>query len=438
MLPCIVKLSECYIGKKFEKLTIKKIVKEDKYWVCYCDCDCGTKNKRVLMTNIKEGHTTSCGCNKAIKTPQWDIEDIKKSIYEIYGDEFKVLDKQYVNARTPMSFKHRICGEITQSSFDNFKNKNNSHCRFCLGLIIKKGVNDLWTLRPDIGMLLQDKNVGYKYGINSQIKTYFICPSCKAVNYKTIATVTRNGLCCDSCNDNISYPNKFIYHLLMSLNENFEREKRFDWCKNKPFDIYIENKKIIIEMDGGIGHGNRSFGKNWRNPTYGNDFYKDEKAKEMGIKVIRIDCDYPEGQRFEYIKNSILKSEISKIYNLSNINWMDIDIKAQKNLFLQTINDLNYGMYICDVAKKYDISTTTVGRYLKRGKELGLYKKTYKKKYIHNHDKPVNMFDKSKNQIKRFKNITDAANYIGLSVSAISNCCNGKTKTSGGYIWEFD
>lgn len=432
-----MKLSECYVGLKFEKLTVQKIVKEDKYWVCYCDCDCGTKNKRILMTNIREGHTTSCGCNRAIKTPNWNINDVKNQIYELYGDEYEVLDEEYINARTSMRFRHKKCGEIFTSSFDNMKNKDNSHCRFCLGLIIKRGVNDLWTLRPDVASMLQDKNIGYKYGVNNQYKTNFVCPDCSSINYKSIATVTKNGLCCDACSDNISYPNKFIYHLLKSLGESFEREKIFEWCKGKLFDAYVKSKNLIIEMDGGLGHGNRGFGKNWREPEYGNDFYKDLTATEQGIQVIRIDCDYPHNERFNYIKNNIINSELSQIYDFTNINWEEIDIKSQSNIFLQVVDDLKDGMYICDIAKKYDISDCTVGRYLKRAKELGLYKGTYKKKHIYNNNKPVEMFDKTNNKIKTFKTITDASEYIGVSVSAISNCCKGKSKSSGGFVWRF-
>lgn len=432
-----MKLSECYVGLKFEKLTIKKIVRENKFWVCYCDCECGTKNKRILMSNIKEGHTTSCGCGRAIKIPNWNIEDIKKQVFSLYGDEFEVLEKEYINARKPMKFKHKNCGKIFTTSFDNMKNKNGTHCRACLGLVITKGLNDLWTARPDVASMLENKNDGYKFGVGSSQKTNFICPNCLSINYKSIATVTQNGLCCNACSDNISYPNKFIYHLLKILNETFEREKFFEWCKNKPFDIYIENKNLIIEMDGGIGHGNRGFGKNWREPQYGNDDYKDKITKERGIKVIRIDCDYPQNDRFEYIKENIIHSELSNIYDFSKVDWDEIDVMAQKNIFLQIVEDLKSGMYKCDIAKKYSISTSTVGRYFKRATEIGLCEREYKKKHIYNTNKPVDMFDKNNQRISNFPTLTDAANFVGVSVSAISNCCKGKSKTSGGYIWRY-
>ena len=39
--------------------------------------------------------------------------------------------------------------------------------------------------------------------------------------------------------------------------------------------------------------------------------------------------------------------------------------------------------------------------------------------------------------IERYSSITEAAKSVGILHSSISSCCNGKTKTSGGYVWRF-
>ena len=53
---------EKYIGKKYGKLTIKKITREKgKKAIAECECECGGK-KRTQFTNIKYGRTFSCGC----------------------------------------------------------------------------------------------------------------------------------------------------------------------------------------------------------------------------------------------------------------------------------------------------------------------------------------------------------------------------------------
>lgn len=51
--------------------------------------------------------------------------------------------------------------------------------------------------------------------------------------------------------------------------------------------------------------------------------------------------------------------------------------------------------------------------------------------------KKVNQYDKEGNFIKTFDSITKAAYEVGCVVSAISNCCLGRTKTAMGYQWRF-
>ena len=51
--------------------------------------------------------------------------------------------------------------------------------------------------------------------------------------------------------------------------------------------------------------------------------------------------------------------------------------------------------------------------------------------------KAVNQYTKDGNFIKTFDTITEAAEELKCSVSAISNCCLGRTKTSQGFRWSF-
>lgn len=52
--------------------------------------------------------------------------------------------------------------------------------------------------------------------------------------------------------------------------------------------------------------------------------------------------------------------------------------------------------------------------------------------------KPVLMFDKNLNFIKRFNSVSEAAGYINKNIAAISECCNGKRKSAYKYIWVFE
>lgn len=47
-------------GKRFGRLTVKSYLGVSK-WLCECDCG---RETAVFSTNLKHGHTTSCGCAK--------------------------------------------------------------------------------------------------------------------------------------------------------------------------------------------------------------------------------------------------------------------------------------------------------------------------------------------------------------------------------------
>ena len=49
----------------------------------------------------------------------------------------------------------------------------------------------------------------------------------------------------------------------------------------------------------------------------------------------------------------------------------------------------------------------------------------------------VIQFDKKGNLIKEWKSIAEAEKYFGVKTSHISECCNGKYKTTMGYIWRY-
>ena len=53
------------------------------------------------------------------------------------------------------------------------------------------------------------------------------------------------------------------------------------------------------------------------------DKTKDKLAMENGFTVIRIDVDYPNYDRFDFIKTSIMSSPFPSIYNIYNINFKE-------------------------------------------------------------------------------------------------------------------
>ena len=60
-----------------------------------------------------------------------------------------------------------------------------------------------------------------------------------------------------------------------------------------------------------------------------------------------------------------------------------------------------------------------------------------KQRYGQPHSKMVVQLDVSGKELHVWNTMSEAARYVGASVQAISNCCNGKAKTSCGFIWKF-
>lgn len=185
--------------------------------------------------------------------------------------------------------------------------------------------------------MLLDETDSHKYSHGSHQKTYFVCPNCGNIVYYAISKVCMYGYVpCKKCSDKISYPNKFMYNLLEQLKVSFETEYSPSWIKPKKYDFYVPDLNLVIEMDGALGHGH----KNKMNGDDGSrslkiDKYKDEMARKMGLDIVRIDCFVSDS---DFIKDNILKSKISELLDLSNIDFS----LCHKNAIS------SYKMKVCD------------------------------------------------------------------------------------------
>ena len=61
----------------------------------------------------------------------------------------------------------------------------------------------------------------------------------------------------------------------------------------------------------------------------------------------------------------------------------------------------------------------------------------HKRKIGDGNSKPIEMYSKNGEFIKRFNSATEAELELGISHSHISQCCHNKRETTGGYVWKF-
>lgn len=250
---------------------------------------------------------------------------------------------------------------------------------------IKPGVNDLWSTRPDIACCLCNYDDGFIYGQYSNKKVGFMCDRCgRYLGEKNISSVSSIGLSCKYCSDGISYPNKLMSNLLESLNISFYPEHFFDWCvfpkyddKTKTssgiYDFVIDDLKLIIEMDGGLGHGHNVHGKSRYSidESMYRDNQKDLLALSHGYTVVRIDCNYNSNNKIELCRDNII-NKLSYWFDLSCVDWAEINRRTANSYLLQSINLYNDGYEPLDISKLLNRDYTTILDYLHRGTELGM------------------------------------------------------------------
>lgn len=255
---------------------------------------------------------------------------------------------------------------------NNVAKKNGTRCPYCSGNKILKGFNDLWTTHPEIADCLVDKSIGYQISYAGHTKHDFICPKCGCIiKNSLVRDVVRYGIICPCCSDGISYPERFVSNILRQLKICYKHDSTFDWSELKRYDFYIEDLSLIIETHGNQHYdGNKQFYDTIENQQ-ANDQYKMELAISNGVKnYIALDCRESDAN---FIKSSILNSDLVKFFDLSLIDWEKCALDSCKSNVVMACDLWNNGI---QSAKKISeimcLTRTTIINYLNRGAKYGI------------------------------------------------------------------
>jgi hypothetical protein len=126
------------VGKRFGRLTVISKGERDRYskmhWLCKCDCGNETM---VCVSNLKSGHTTSCGCFRN-ETSSSNINHARK---------FRTPPKEDANLNTVYGIYKRtsklrdLCFELTKNEFENLIIQNCHYCDRKPSNIMNRGNN---------------------------------------------------------------------------------------------------------------------------------------------------------------------------------------------------------------------------------------------------------------------------------------------------------
>ena len=252
-------------------------------------------------------------------------------------------------------------------------------CPFCAGNAVLKGYNDLWTTNPEIAQMLKNPSIGYEISRGSNREVDWLCPNCNTVKTSSPHQVFEHGIACPRCSDGISYPNRLVVALLSQLHiDGFIREWSPEWVGRCRYDVYFihNNQEYIVEMDGGLGHGGLDISTQERDVRgLERDIFKDEQASLHNIEVIHIDCRYEQKNihnRFKYIKDSILDSRLSHLFDLSVVDWDRCNKEATKSMHMIAARQYDAGKGIKEISEELHVHYSTVYNWLKRLGSEGL------------------------------------------------------------------
>jgi hypothetical protein len=169
--------------------------------------------------------------------------------------------------------------------------------------------------------------------------------------------------------------------------------------------------------------------------------------------MIRIDCDYVHThKRFSYIKENILNSEISNIFDLSCVDWEDANLNAMHSLVADVARLWEDGFCVADIEKVLPIERHTIREYLKiagehnmcsYNKETAIQRRIESVKSrssqscskpvcIYSHNELIGVFPSAQELSRKSVDVCG----VFLNQSPIIAVCRGRKKEYKGYTFK--
>ena len=246
------------------------------------------------------------------------------------------------------------------------------------------------------------------------------CPNCGRIKNISPANLVDYGFGC-MCGDGQSFPNKFIYNVLLQLGINVEPEYSPPWASPLRYDDYLIDYNILIE-----NHGIQHYEESPRTTRtlkeeQDNDMLKYNLAKQNGVcDYIIIDC---KRTTLDWIKKSIMQSKLPEILHFSetDIDWIKALQYATHSLIKTSAEMFNKGVEINVIADKLQKDKGTIRQWLKRATQIGWCEYTPKQ------PQPIYCIEMS----ALFTTKNKAAKETHTSVASIINNLNGVYSYAG-------
>lgn len=352
----------------------------------------------------------------------------------------QVIDK-YININTPILHKCKICDCEFKRSPRAMKHKT-SKCPVCSGKVIggaPQYKNSIWDSEyKDLFAKYMTEDQMKQYMPHSQHKIKITCENCGRVHETSIGNLSYKRFFSCYCDDGKSYPNKFMYAMLDQLEIVYLPEYSPAWANKKKYDIYIPSLNCIIENHGEQHYKDKTTFKTTLKQQKDNDNYKKNLAAINNIdKYITIDC---RKSNADFIKNSIMNSELKNILHLENVNWTQCNNFATSSMSKKAIDLWNDGLSCSQIQELLNITQPTLRTYLKNGNKMGLCNYSTSQSYsraFSGEKSPRSQMVYCVELNKVFKTVTEASIFTTANAGPISLCCRHMRKSAGGYTWYY-
>lgn len=293
----------------------------------------------------------------------------------------RILSKHVENQEDVYSIHCNDCNATYDVTLNNLKVayshrmrnvSTNKYCPICSGHRCVMGINDIYTVRKDLIKYFVNIDDAKTYSIGSGQKVLLRCPVCEKIRMFSILQLAQRGFTCEYCEDSISIPNKMLRTLMSKLSvQDLKFEYVSDWTYGKKYDCYFvhNSKNYLIEIDG--EQHIRDTEWSTRKVQQENDKLKSRLANENNFKLIRIPAY---SSNLDNIKENILKSELSTMFDLNNLDWDEIYKGTASNLNVEICNYYNEhkkDMMMRDIAKNFNICSRTLTLILQKMTKLG-------------------------------------------------------------------
>jgi very-short-patch-repair endonuclease len=288
-----------------------------KFWF---DCECG-HTFDIQLNNVNAGRWCSYCSNKKLCEQSKNCKICFDKCFASVDYSKNWSDK---NIETPFEvlknshkkywFECPKCEHSFQQQLSNITRGN--MCQYCHNLIMCKEKMNCQTCRNKSFASIERSYCWSKKNLknpnevfkSTATKFWFDCDKCGNDFESKLCHIT-DGSWCPKCRYKTEDK---LFKILIEKYHTLKSQYKVDWCKDikhLPFDFVIEERKIIVEIDG--EHHWKQVAK-WKTPEHNRirDLYKMKCANENGFSIIRIIQEDIFKNKYDWLNELIENIEI--------------------------------------------------------------------------------------------------------------------------------